>query len=159
MDMKHVSLALLAGLSLSAVAQTKVCIGGDLDNLSQAQIAACQMKSSGVQAAARSMGVRSDWHIIVVCDDAGWSDYASFTGKSVAAVMETDEQTDLPTRTTFVRGSKLEINQKHAMERLLASAMEQMPADARPAVARPRRQSSGELLATVTPRDDSRPKQ
>ncbi len=154
MRMKFLSTIVLAALSLSAVAQTRVCIGGDLDSMSPAQITACQLKSAGVRAAATRVGVRDDWHIVVVCDDAGWGDYASFAGKSVAAVMESDQQTDAPMRTTFVRGSKIQASHSSDMDHLLASAMEQMPAAARPAVGKPRPQAHGDLLAALSTHSD-----
>ncbi len=138
------TLVLLA-LETSAVAQTKFCIAGNLDDLTPAQISSCQAKSSGLKAEARLHGTPDNWHFVVVCDEAGWDAYASFAGNNVKEIKAAAENTDRALRFTFVRGSSLEEGNTHDLDLVLASVNKDMPGtqvvrpipSARPATPRP----------------------
>lgn len=101
-----VSLLMFAA-SLTSVAQTHFCIAGDLDHLTQTEVSACHAKMTEVRDAIKRRGAPSGWHFVVVCDEAGWSDYASFSGKAGAHLLQADFQTDRDEHWTFLRGSHL----------------------------------------------------
>ena len=62
----------------------------------------------------------------MICDETGWSDYASFTGNHKAEVMRVSESTDRDLRWTFVRGSRMETGNRRDVELVLASAWKDM---------------------------------
>ncbi len=117
----------LLAVSTSSVAQTKFCIGGDLDSLSPAAIASCKAKSSDLRAAALLRGVPRDWHFVTVCDEASWKAYASLAGNRRASVVNASENTDRELRFTFVRGSRIAEGRPDQVDNVLASASLSMP--------------------------------
>ena len=98
---------LMFAASLPLLAQTHFCIAGDLDHLTQTEVSACHTKMTEVRDAIKRRGAPSGWHFVVVCDEVGWSDYASFSGKAGAHLLQADFQTDRDEHWTFLRGSHL----------------------------------------------------
>lgn len=98
---------LLLGATLPLVAQTHYCIAGDLDHLTQTEVTACRAKMTHVRDAVKRRGAPSGWHFVVVCDETGWSDYASFTGKAGARLLKAEFDTDRNGHWTFLRGSRI----------------------------------------------------
>lgn len=110
------SLLLVAG----AGAETgRVCMGGDIEQLNTAQLHTCQAQVAQVREASIKYHV-PDWHFIVVCDEGGWNDYASFSEKPASELKTADADTNLAQHTTFLRGSHL--NQRLA-DTVLATEM------------------------------------
>ena len=72
------SALVLLSFSAVAVAQTKFCIGGELDSLTPAQVSVCKAKSVSLRQEAKLTGTPENWHYVVICDEAGWNDYAAF---------------------------------------------------------------------------------
>src|SRR5579875_545536 len=82
-------------LCASAVAQTRYCIGGDLDHLSQAQKASCSAKMHAVREIAAALHAPDDWHFVVVCGEAGWEQYAAYAAGDPATLADAAAATDL----------------------------------------------------------------
>lgn len=118
----------LFGVSCLLQGQTRVCLGGDLATLSNAQVKACQAKANALSQEARAVGAPAAWHFVMVCDERGWSDYVSFTGNDRMQMMTALQHTDGWARATFVRGSLLETGDTGAMDAVLRAARQQMPA-------------------------------
>ncbi len=120
------SLALL-GATLPAVAQTHFCIGGDLDHLSAQQVSLCQSKMSHVRETVRRRGAPDGWHFVVVCDETGWNDLASFSGKAQGALRTVDYSTDQELHWTFLRGSRLSGEEADSTGSMVAAALKGVP--------------------------------
>ena len=115
------SLALAATLfSIPAVAQTRFCIGGNLDHLSANDRADCSATMQAVRATAASMHAPDDWHFVVVCGEEGWKSYAAFSTRSEAAIENASADTDLAQRTTYFREDRLHTPQAHGLRRVVA---------------------------------------
>ena len=106
------SLRVLAVLAASSFALTasaasnRVCLGGNLQQLDAAQVHACQQTAQQVQAAADQAGA-SNWHFVVVCDEAGWQDYAAFATVSADQLQQAAIDNNLQQRTSFVRATRV----------------------------------------------------
>ena len=118
----------LVCLSASALAETHFCIGGDLDNLKPTEVAACKTKMTQIREAVKRHGAPSGWHFVVVCDEAGWKDYASFVGQQKARLMNSSFSTDTEEHLTVVRGSRLDADSPQEAEMVLEAAMDVVPA-------------------------------
>lgn len=94
-------------LSGAAVAQTRFCIGGDLDHLTAFERTACMSKLNQVRITAAKFQTPQDWHFVVVCDEGGWKQYASFSKRAAEDLQDATADTDLEQRTTFFRGDSL----------------------------------------------------
>lgn len=115
------SLAITAALlQASAVAQTRFCIGGDLDHLSASDRAACSATMQAVRTAATRMHEPQDWHFVVVCGEEGWTQYAAFSSRGVDAVANDIADTNLEEHTTYLRESRLQAPQPRSLERAVA---------------------------------------
>lgn len=106
-------------LSVASVAQTRFCIGGDLDHLSAEDRASCSATMQSVRTAAASLHAPEGWHFVVVCGEAGWKNYASFSSRG-EAVLERVADTDLAQQTTYFREGGLHMAQAHGLERAVA---------------------------------------
>ena len=94
-------------LASSALGQgDRVCMGGDIEHFSPAQLRACQTEVQQVREAAAQYHTPG-WHFIVVCDENGWKDYAAFSETPAAVLADASADTDIASRTTFFRGSRL----------------------------------------------------
>ena len=118
---------LLVSLGAPLLAQTRFCIGGELDHLSSTEKAACQAKATHLRNVVQQHGAPADWHFIVVCDEAGWNDYASFAGREAARVVRAGYSTDRDMRLTVVRGSRLETDDEQAAAQVLSAALKGVP--------------------------------
>lgn len=98
--------ALLSFSAMVAGAETgnRICLGGNIEQLSSTQRFACQQRAQQVRRAADQAGL-SNWHFVVVCDDAGWSDYAAFSTTPAEALQNRATDTNADARTTFVRAT------------------------------------------------------
>ncbi len=118
--------AALLSVALPAVAQIHFCVGGDLDNLSPAQVTSCRAKMTEVREAVRRRGAPSGWHFLVVCDEGSWRDVATMTGHAAAELRNVDFATDRESQLTFIRGSHV-AEQDGAAAQLLDAALEGVP--------------------------------
>lgn len=118
---------LLLALSASAVAQTHICIGGDLDAMNATDVAACQAKMTNVRDAIKKQGSPAGWHFVVVCDEAGWKDYTSFSRQEAGLLSGASYSTDPRLRWTFLRGSNLDAEQPQSAARLVSAALNTLP--------------------------------
>ena len=115
------SLALVATfVSLPAVAQTRFCMGGDLDHISAAERAECSATTEAVRSAAASMHAPQGWHFVVVCGEEGWKSYAAFSSHSEATLESASADTNLDEQTTFFREDRLHTPQAHGLQRVVA---------------------------------------
>lgn len=96
---------MLLGFSASA-ATTEVCMGGNIEQLSSTSLRACQQEVAQVRETANAVGT-PDWHFIVICDDAGWRDYAAFSTTSASVLAHESADSNIALHTTFLRGSRL----------------------------------------------------
>lgn len=103
---KAIALAATLIFSLSAIAQSKVCMGGNLDFLSSTEKHTCENQVSMARSAASN--VSGDWHFVVVCGEDGWKDYASFSQQGEAQLRTAVSDTDYANKTTYLRGTRLE---------------------------------------------------
>ena len=118
---------LLLAISASVAAETHFCIAGDVDHLNAAEVAACQSKMIGVREAVRQHGAPADWHFVVVCDEAGWKEYASFGSDSPGSLADAGYNTDPRLRWTFLRGSELNAGQPQTIASTLSMALKSVP--------------------------------
>src|ERR1700712_3459142 len=117
------ALPLILLSSSAALAQTHFCVAGDLDHLNAAQVADCKTKMTNVREAVKRRGAPSGWHFVVVCDESGWTDYASFVSTDAPALDEASFHTDRGLHWTFVRGSRMEADSAEGADTLLAVAL------------------------------------
>lgn len=99
------SAVLLVSLAASAESN-RVCLGGNIEQLSATQVHACQQTAQQVHATADKSGARN-WHFVVVCDEGGWQDYAAFAMVSADQLQAATTDTNVAERTTFVRASRV----------------------------------------------------
>lgn len=99
-------LALTLAVSTASAASNKVCMGGNVEQLSATQAQACQQTAQQVRAAADKSGT-SNWHFVVVCDEAGWQDYAAFATMPASDLQQAAIDNNLAQRTSFVRASRV----------------------------------------------------
>jgi len=104
-------------LSSPLSAQTRFCIGGDLDHLSAAQRSTCVAKMNQIRMLTAKYHAAADWHFVVVCTDSDWSDYAAFSQRTPAQLREVSADTDLDRKTTFFRGDSLSGGRDGNLER------------------------------------------
>lgn len=90
-----------------AVAQVRVCMGGNLDQLTAADRQGCEDQVSRVRDAAVRKNAPADWHFVVVCGEDGWKDYTAFSLAGESALRDSASDTDFENRTTFLRGTRL----------------------------------------------------
>lgn len=121
----------------STLAQTRYCIGGDLDHLSSSQRASCNARLQEVRALATTMHAPADWHFIVVCGEQGWQDYVHFNaGDKAEGLLQASADTRVEEHETYLRESKLGQNAS-AAQQLLAQQIAQVVQQTAP------RQASG----------------
>jgi hypothetical protein len=104
----------------SALAQTRFCLGGDLEHLSAAQKASCSAKMQAVKEVTRSLHAPEDWHFVVVCGEQGWQNYTAFYAQESQALAETIADTHLSSRETFLRESRLQLEDLKGLRKVLA---------------------------------------
>jgi hypothetical protein len=97
----------LLSLAVHASAESRVCIGGDLAHLTQAQTTDCWANAHQIGAEAAKLRGPADWHYFVICTDSDWKDYVAFSKRSAADLATLGADTDLQSRTTFFRGEWL----------------------------------------------------
>lgn len=107
-------------LAASAVAQTRFCIGGDLDHLSQAERATCDAKVQAVRTVASSLHAPGDWHFVVVCGKEGWKEYAAYTMEPNPALLDASADTNLEQHETFLRADRLDLDQLRSLQHVVA---------------------------------------
>ncbi len=144
-------------LSTSLVAETHFCVGGDLDHMTPAAIAACRAKMSGVRDAAKQRGVPAGWHFVVVCDEAGWKEYASFSHEERGLLTGAGYSTDPQLRWTFLRGSALDANQPEATATILSTSLESVPNQKGAPQLAPAASKSRQLSIAMASHESSRP--
>lgn len=109
-------------LSVSAVAQTRYCLGGDLEHLSASQRSACSAKVEAVRKAAVGVPMPADWHFVVVCGEQGWKDYAIYAFASSDALQDAQLSTDHDRHETFLRESSLHLDDVASLRQILTTA-------------------------------------
>ena len=115
------SLALAAAsLSSVAVAQTRFCVGGDLDHLSATEKAACSATLQAVRTAATSMHAPDGWHFVVVCGEDGWKQYTAFSSRDEATLESAAADTDRDGKTTYFREARLQSPEAHSLQHAVA---------------------------------------
>lgn len=93
-------------LAVTASAEPRFCMGGNLDQLNAAQQATCKQQLAQMKAVAAAQN-SPDWHYVLVCDEQGWKDYAAFSVTSPEKLMNVSADTNVSQKTTFVRGSRM----------------------------------------------------
>ncbi len=120
--MKSLTRALVGtifGLAVHASAEPRVCIGGDLDRLSQAQKNVCWSSAKKVRADATEFHAPEDWHFYIICTESDWTTYASFS-KRGAELTSLNVDTDMDKRATYFRGEALTLGDPYNIRRLIA---------------------------------------
>lgn len=118
---KAIGTAVIATLiSLPAVAQTRYCLGGDLDHLSAAERASCSAAREMVQATATRLQAPENWHFVIVCGEQGWRDYTAVSQRGEVALEDSSADTDLGERVTYLRESRLSAPHTHGPQRVIA---------------------------------------
>lgn len=101
-----VAASLVAAATAATAAPNKVCMGGNLAMLNALQVRTCQQQADQLRAAADKSGA-SNWHFVLVCDEASWQDYAAFSQLPAESLAVANADTNAAQRTTFVRASRL----------------------------------------------------
>lgn len=118
---KALGTALIATLiSLPAVAQTRYCLGGDLEHLSAAERASCSAAREMVKATATRLQAPENWHFVIVCGEQGWRDYTAVSQRGEVALEDSSADTDLGERVTYLRESRLSAPRTHESQRVVA---------------------------------------
>ena len=118
---KALGTAVIATLiSLPAVAQTRYCLGGDLDHLSAAERASCSAAREMVKATATRLQAPENWHFVIVCGEQGWHDYTAVSQRGEVALEDSSADTDLGERTTYLRESRLSAPHTQEPQRVVA---------------------------------------
>lgn len=103
-SLKALASALIATtLASAAVAQTRYCMGGDLDHMSAAERASCSAAKEGVKATATQLHAPADWHFVIVCGEQGWKDYTAVADSGAVALQDAAADTDLSQHVTYIR--------------------------------------------------------
>jgi len=110
----------LLGLAVHASAENRVCIGGDLDHLTNLQKSACWASAADVRKTAAKFHAPEDWHFFIVCTDEDWKTYATLSKRASLQLDKAGADTDLQNRTTFLRGTWLHSNDAPKLERIVA---------------------------------------
>lgn len=118
-------LSLVLGLlPRTTQAQNRFCIGGDLDHLSAAQRAVCSSKLAAVRSAALRFGAPDGWHFVMVCGEAGWKEYASFSSRPALELERASSDTDRAAFSTYFREESFNGGElSPASQRLVAREM------------------------------------
>ncbi len=95
-------------LCVPAIAQTRYCIGGDLDNMTAAQKNTCSAKLGAVRQLAAAYGAPQDWHFVVVCGEEGWKQYAGYSMREDGVLQNAAADTNLEQHETFLREDRLD---------------------------------------------------
>ena len=103
----HSALISLLAVSLQTTAQSRVCIGGDLDHLTAAQKGRCLASAAKVRSEATRFNAPADWHFFIVCTEADWKAYAAFSDRAPEELENLSADTNLARRTTFFRGETI----------------------------------------------------
>lgn len=115
------SFALVASsLCVPAVAQTRFCIGGDLDHLSATDRASCSALLEAARGAAAVTYAPEGWHFVVVCGEEGWKQYAAFSKRDEGALANAAVETDRAERTTYFREASLRGGGAHGLQQSVA---------------------------------------
>ena len=101
------SLVVVAAFALQAAAQNRVCIGGNLDQLTKAEKASCWTSANRVRSLTARFSAPADWHFFVVCSASDWHDYAAYSTRSAQDLESMAADTNLSAHTTFFRGDWL----------------------------------------------------
>ena len=116
----RVTLVSLLSFAVHASAESRVCIGGDLDRLSPAQKSGCFNSASRVRSQPVTLHAPSDWHFFVVCTESDWQMYASFSKRKAVDLNRIGADTDIQNRTTFFRGEWLLASGNKGLNELVA---------------------------------------
>lgn len=92
---------------LPAIAQMKVCMGGNLDSLTASEKRSCENQVQMARTAAEKTKAPADWHFVVVCGEDGWKDYMAFSLRGESELTDAVADTDVANKTTFLRGSRM----------------------------------------------------
>jgi hypothetical protein len=93
--------------SLPAIAQMKICMGGNLDAMSPADTRVCENQVRMAREAGVSAKAPADWHFVVVCGEDGWKDYMAFSAHPESQLRTAGADTDFANKTTFLRGTRI----------------------------------------------------
>ena len=107
-------------LTVPAIAQTRFCIGGDLDQLSATDRATCSATMQAVRNAATTMHAPQGWHFVVVCGESGWKSYTAFSSRGEVALETAAADTDRSGQTTYFREDRLQTTEAHGLRRVVA---------------------------------------
>lgn len=116
----RLALASALAFAVHASGESPVCIGGDLDHLSAVQKETCNAAAAQVRSMAAAFHAPEDWHFYVICTNADWNMYASFSSRAESQLADFNADTDLQKHTTFLRGEQLLGTDKDAAARLVA---------------------------------------
>ena len=125
---KAIVIAASLVFSLSAIAQSKVCMGGNLDSLSSTEKHTCENQVSLARSAAAASNASGDWHFVVVCGEDGWKSYAAFSQQGEAQLRAAASDTDFANKTTYLRGTRLESSE--AASQVVMNALRKPATDA-----------------------------
>lgn len=120
-SLKALGSALITALvCLPAVAQTRFCIGGDLDALTAAERASCSAAKDMVKATAVHLQAPDNWHFVIVCGEQGWKDYTAVAQRGQVALEDAAADTDLDQHVTYLRESQMRDVRTHQLQRVVA---------------------------------------
>ncbi len=113
-------------VSTSALAQTRFCLGGDLDHLSQKERAACAAKMQSVRVLAASLHAPENWHFVMVCGEEGWKQYVAYAEPQGKTLLEASYNTDYLSRETFLRETRLADPDSPALRQIIARELSEV---------------------------------
>ena len=118
-NLARTALVALFGLAVNVSAEPRVCIGGDLDRLSQTEKNSCRAMAARVQRDATRFHAQDDWHFVVVCTESDWATYAALSTRGTA-LTALNVDTDVKRKMTFFRGATLLMGDTLFNRRLIA---------------------------------------
>ncbi len=114
--------SILLSASLASAAQAHFCIGGNLDQLTEAQIVACEHTSAALEMESQRAAVSAGWHFITVCDEAGWQTVVALQGDGALHALRANQATDGKLHLTFVHGTQVRAADTQALDAVLLQA-------------------------------------
>ena len=114
--------SILLSASLASAAQSHFCIGGNLDQLTEAQIVACEHTSAALQMESQRAAVSAGWHFITVCDEAGWQTVVALQGDGALQALRANQATNGKLHLIFVHGTQVRATDTRALDAVLLQA-------------------------------------
>lgn len=129
----RLTFASLALFSSLAAAETRFCLGGDLQTMSEAEQAGCRSQLQALRQGANALPQNGNWHIVLVCGEQAWQEYQNFTGEPNARLAAAQYDVSLDSHEIFLRSARIparDVVQTSALLRQIATTEKKVSSQA-----------------------------